>query len=515
MALEEKEKNFERESRRMGPPPAANSRFSAAAEADRSNFRDRDEPRGPPPVANSRFAAAADADRSDFRRRDRDDEPRGPPPVANSRFAAAAAMAETEERNREDSRRDFRDRDENRGFGGRDDRGFGGRDDRGFGGRDDRGFGGRDDRGFGGRDDRGFGGRDDRGFGGRDDRGFGGRDDRGFGGRDDRGFGRNDQGPPPVANSRFAAAVAADGDYLDRGERDRRDRERMEERDMGGRNDGGGRFGGPRDGGYGRRGGRDDFRGGELQLPTGPRGSQEDDYDRPTITAPKKSAAVANLLKPKAPPVLDNVLKVPTKEQEDNMFKIPTKEEKKEEVKVEKKVEPTPPAPEPVPAPAVVDDTEVIAEFVSGKKQGEELKSWVEQQVIGKVEKLVFTLLEEKEKLNPDPECSWAEPSKYGAALVALVEDDVLKQMEVLFAIQKYCDKLGFPKLNEEYIVQSMFRAMYKYDLAADDAFDMWKEDESPEHDKGKMNAVIQTVDWFNWLEADDDDDDEEDYEEE
>jgi hypothetical protein len=446
----------------MGPPPTTNSRFAAAAEADRSSFRDRDEPRGPPPVANSRFAAAAEADRSDFRRTDRDDEPRGPPPVTNSRFAAAAAMAEEDNRMRED-RRDFRDRDDNRG-------------------------------GFGGRGD-------DRG-------GFGGRgDDRG-------GFGRNDRGPPPVANSRFAAAVAADEDYLDRGERDRRDRERNEEREFGDRGGpAGGRFGGRGDGGYGRRGGRDQFnRDADLQLPTGPRGSQEDAYERPQIAAPKKNSAVADLLKPKAPPVMDNVLKVPTKEQSENMLKMPTKAEKKEEPEVEKKAEP---APVPAPAPAVVDDSTVIAEFVSGKKQGEELKTWIEQQVVVKVEKLVFQLLEEKEKMNPDPECSWAEPTKYGAALGALVEDDVLKQVEVLFAIQKYCDKLGFPKLNEEYIVQSMFRAMYKYDLAADDAFDMWKEDESPEHEKGKMNAVIQTVDWFNWLEADDEEDDEEDYEEE
>jgi hypothetical protein len=42
----------------------------------------------------------------------------------------------------------------------------------------------------------------------------------------------------------------------------------------------------------------------------------------------------------------------------------------------------------------------------------------------------------------------------------------------------------------------------------------MWKEDESPEHEAGKLNAVIQTVDWFNWLEEDDDDDDDEEEEE-
>jgi hypothetical protein len=95
---------------------------------------------------------------------------------------------------------------------------------------------------------------------------------------------------------------------------------------------------------------------------------------------------------------------------------------------------------------------------------------------------------------------------------LSLVEDDLLKQMEVLFAIQKYCDNIGFPKLDDEYVVQAMFRSMYKYDLADDETFALWKEDESPEHETGKLKAVIQTVEWFNWLEEDDDED--EDYEE-
>ncbi len=61
--------------------------------------------------------------------------------------------------------------------------------------------------------------------------------------------------------------------------------------------------------------------------------------------------------------------------------------------------------------------------------------------------------------------------------------------------------------------MQAMFRGMYKFDLAEADAFDAWKEDMSPEHDNGKGKAIIQTMDWFNWLEEDEDD--EEDYDDE
>ncbi len=81
-----------------------------------------------------------------------------------------------------------------------------------------------------------------------------------------------------------------------------------------------------------------------------------------------------------------------------------------------------------------------------------------------------------------------------------------------MFAKQ-FCHEIGFPKVNNENLVQAMFRGMYKYDLADENAFDAWKEDMSAEHDKGKGKAIIQTMDWFNWLEADDEED--EDYEEE
>eukprot|EP00529_Nitzschia_sp_RCC80_P010504 CAMPEP_0113455816 /NCGR_PEP_ID=MMETSP0014_2-20120614/8567_1 /TAXON_ID=2857 /ORGANISM="Nitzschia sp." /LENGTH=763 /DNA_ID=CAMNT_0000347251 /DNA_START=125 /DNA_END=2416 /DNA_ORIENTATION=+ /assembly_acc=CAM_ASM_000159 len=429
-AAEAERPSYNRDDR--GPPPVANSRFAAAAEADRSMPRDRDQgfdDRGPPPVANSRFAAAAEADRT-YRRDDgfgRDDN-RGPPPVANSRFAAAAAMAE------EDDSRFRQERNER------------------------------------------------------------------FGGRND-----DPRGPPPIQqNSRFANAVASDPDYMDREARERQDdrgddrfRGRDEYDDRRGRG-----FGG--DGGYGRGGRGGGFS--EQDLPRGPAAGYNDQYDdRGPFRKEEKKSAVADLLKPKARPVEENILKVPTKDQADNVLKVNDnvlKPPKKEEEAAPAK------APAPVPAAPAVDTSAILDEFVSGKRQGDDLATWLkEQPALPSVKSLVFHLLTETEKLNPDVECGWAEPGKYGAALLSLVSDDLLKQMEVLFGIQAYCDKLGMPKLDDEYVVQAMFRAMYKFDLAVDDAFAMWKDDESSEHEAGKLKAVIQTVDWFNWLEEDDDDD--------
>jgi len=230
--------------------------------------------------------------------------------------------------------------------------------------------------------------------------------------------------------------------------------------------------------------------------------------------SPKSS--VANLLKPKARPMDENILKVPTKSQSANFLKPPSKEHGDNTLKPPNaiKAKHLTEISKENPKAEVVDDSDVIAEFASGSKLGNDLQIWIGSlSVVPCVEKLVFHLLTETDKSNPDLECAWAELEKYGAALLSLVEDDLLKQMKVLFAVQKYCDTLGMPKIDNEYLVQAMFRAMYKYDLADDETFMLWKEDESTEHEAGKLKAVIQTVEWFNWLEEDDDDED--DYEEE
>merc|ERR1712032_1091992 len=99
---------------------------------DRGNNDIRMNDRGPPPVTNSRFAAAAEADRDRSYNDERGNnekriENRGPPPVTNSRFAAAAAAAEAD---RDRSYNDAVDEGYNEGFN---DRGYFGGDRRGYG----------------------------------------------------------------------------------------------------------------------------------------------------------------------------------------------------------------------------------------------------------------------------------------------------------------------------------------------------------------------------------------------
>jgi hypothetical protein len=353
------------------------------------------------------------------------------------------------------------------------------------------------------------------------------RDDRdSYGGRGDD---RNNERGAPQQNSRFANAAAMDGDYVDRDERMRRSEQDRFDDDRQGSRGGGGRddFDRRGDGRGDSRGGRDDYdRRGDGR---GDSRGGGDDYDRRGDSrgsggfrgdgggsrAPPRNR-VDDLLKPSVPVVADNILKAPEIKLDaahaDNMMMFPTKADpskKKEEV-VEKTSKPV---EEAAPQINAEDQAKLLEEFASGNKMGDELKAWCEEQRVQlpSVKKLVFHLLTEREKLNPDPDCAWAEATKFGAALSFLVQDDIVNQMQVLWGIQMYCDKLGFPKLNDEYIVQSMFRSMYKFDLTEEGAFMEWKEDEADEHEQGKMKAVIQTVDWFNWLEEEE----EEEYEEE
>lgn len=456
-----------------GPPPVVNKRFADLAEEEREKNKERETRRGPPPVANSRFASVAETDR-------REREESGPPPIANSRFAAAA----------EADRSTYRERN---------DRGPPPVANSRFAAAAEADRSNDDHR----RNERGPPPTTNSRFAAAAALAEQEREREGFG-RERGGFGRNDdRGGPVPQNSRFAKAVEADGDYVEPSQRNfgGGDRGRFDDRDRGDR--------------FNRRG-RDDY---ERPGRGGVDRNQESEQDSgPAQPEPSKNS-VADLLKPKARPLEENILRVPTKEHADNILKPPTKENVSDTVATtpkKEKLEAATPAPQDAVQPTpIVDDSAVIAEFISGKRLGEELKAWVGEQVISSVEKLVFAFLEENQKMTPDISCQWAEPSNYGAALVSLVEDDLLKQVDVLFAIQKYCNKIGMPKFNDEYVIQAMFRSMYKYDLASDDAFEFWKEDESEEHEAGKVNAVIQTVDWFNWLEQDEEEEeDDAEYEE-
>jgi len=348
-------------------------------------------------------------------------------------------------------------------------------------------------------------------------------------------YSNNNSAPPPPlkTNKRFAAAYEENQREREAENREREDK-RIARGDFSGGGQGqdddrGGRYGGGS--GFGDRGGggRDGGGGRFGRMNNNPDQSPPEN-DRTTFILPElpKHLQPKKKVEPVLPPV-HAPLTLPGEDEDAARARVERRkiqEEEKakasekaaEEAKVLKAAEQAAVAEKA--NQAIMQESNLIAEFTSGTKLGSELAKWCTEhkEILPSVEKLVFSLLDVREKKNPDMECAWAQADQFGAALIYLTEDNLMAQMQVLWGIQLYCDSQGFPKLNDEYLVQSMFRAMYKYDLADSEAFDEWKEDESEDH-PGKMQAIIQTTDWFNWLQDDDDDDDDddegEDYDEE
>ena len=205
-----------------------------------------------------------------------------------------------------------------------------------------------------------------------------------------------------------------------------------------------GRGGGDRDrnggGGWGDSGGND-VRG----LPRGPRGSGGDDYGGPSaaeILAPKKREE-EKILQPVAAPLAlpgedEAAAKARIEKKKREVEERAEEERKAAEEAARIKAEAETKAAKEATKAASMEGT-MLAAFASGDKLGPDLAAWCAQQesVLPSVEKLVYHLLTEVEKKNPDKECSWALTEKYGAALVSLVEDNILGQMQVLWGIQK------------------------------------------------------------------------------
>merc|ERR1712125_250692 len=142
------------------------------------------------------------------------------------------------------------------------------------------------------------------------------------------------------------------------------------------------------------------------------------------------------------------------------------------------------------------------------KRQAEELQKQKEdkESTLGnQIETLTNSLFKEHK------DASWT--STHKSALQYLIPpNDMSKQLDVLFAIQKYCHSINFPKENDKNAIHTYFELMLSEDIVSYESFFDWKDDEQKAHEKGKMKAIIQTMDWFQFLEDMMAPDDEEEY---
>ena len=159
------------------------------------------------------------------------------------------------------------------------------------------------------------------------------------------------------------------------------------------------------------------------------------------------------------------------------------------------------------PSALIHNHATLLKQFSSGKILGNALAKWCKNMkpVLPSVEELVGTLLEAHRKDNLTGDCPWAEANQFGKAIHVMTRDNEKRQVEILWAIQKFCFNLGFPTIASpsgnkgDFLIDNMFKSMYEYCLVSPKAFFMWSNDNTS-RTIGKTAAVVQSMEWFQWL---------------
>jgi hypothetical protein len=105
----------------------------------------------------------------------------------------------------------------------------------------------------------------------------------------------------------------------------------------------------------------------------------------------------------------------------------------------------------------------------------------------------------------------------------ALSSDGVTAQVQLLEAVEAYCCSQDFARVRiksgDKYLIDVLFRLLYAYDLAEEEAFFAWHEgcgsdSGDASKDQARLKAVLQTTDFFSWLLQDAEESEEEEQEE-
>lgn len=112
----------------------------------------------------------------------------------------------------------------------------------------------------------------------------------------------------------------------------------------------------------------------------------------------------------------------------------------------------------------------------------------------------------EKEEIRTVIEVQEEVLSKYAKILQSFLLEKPNLQLALLYALQTYCHKLGFPKD----MMLHWFIMLYNLEIVDNEVFLKWKEEVNDDYpEKGK--ALFQVNTWLNWLKNVEEDDDDED----
>jgi hypothetical protein len=96
----------------------------------------------------------------------------------------------------------------------------------------------------------------------------------------------------------------------------------------------------------------------------------------------------------------------------------------------------------------------------------------------------------------------WCTKTEFGLAVKTMLGGDLKLQMETLHALQFHAHNLKFPKIMVKEkkcsLIEMLFKHMYSHDIVDTEGFQMWAEDD--DESKGKIDAIVQTTNFFQFL---------------
>ncbi|CAK4499600.1 unnamed protein product [Aphanomyces euteiches] len=306
-----------------------------------------------------------------------------------------------------------------------------------------------------------FGDRDSGRFGDRDSGRFGDRDSGRFGDRDSGRFGDRDSG-------RF-------GDRPRYGDRDGG---RYGDRDSG-------RFG-DRDGGsrYGR--GYDDDRSTDRVTSA---------FERQTLDESKPDPAEAARLKKEEEKATREAEKKRKEEEKKEAKRLA--EEAAQKASEEKK------AAAEATATKAARDVDAVKKVLASGKKGEALAAVAKKELKGVTPAVVMAEVLAHNEETAISSSKWLTPDEYGQFLeVTIGSASVKEQLKALYALQLFMhEHRGREGNRTKGMMEMAFKALYAFDIVADEAFIEYKYDVE-DTTAGKMQAIIETSEWLSWLES-------------
>jgi len=134
------------------------------------------------------------------------------------------------------------------------------------------------------------------------------------------------------------------------------------------------------------------------------------------------------------------------------------------------------------------EDTETL---INSKEKGEELILLIKNNNLEiESEYLVEKILETNE-INH----SWCDKDNYGNLLEFLLKNKIKEQLKILLQVEKYCNKLNFPKIihneKEKYLIDLIFYKLLINEIIDERCFDKFLELEEEENEKDRIRKRI------------------------